>query len=373
MEELAASPYVLINRMYSRNVLNKVTDADEPTWKISASTAASPTMRNLSTMSSAVWGEPTEALYDWQTRFIRSIYLPQVKGQVAGGVYVHNQTYLTLEEFDKIIDGHHGSIHLVPCNCKSPTTASSMYCVNMNDRPNSRLSQHKASPSALRDMKRRCASSTPADSCRTARTASSATATVCAASMQMAYKRRLPPDLSQIQLEDRLARGRVRQLRQVHEDLQLGAFYKGQQPQGALRCDKCWGCTICAPGARSTLSTCCRESRRPERKHFRALRNSIWPDGTKSGRPAFFLALRGNGERKSAPWHLSKFWYLCGDPHPAQQTPALYLVMIFGSSLMIVMFRLPPPRRADGAAHAHGWDVWSVNLRYVISVLVYEL
>ena len=32
---LAASPYVLINRMYSRNVLNKVTDADEPTWKIS--------------------------------------------------------------------------------------------------------------------------------------------------------------------------------------------------------------------------------------------------------------------------------------------------------------------------------------------------
>ena len=32
---LAASPYVLINRMYSRNVLNKVTNADEPTWKIS--------------------------------------------------------------------------------------------------------------------------------------------------------------------------------------------------------------------------------------------------------------------------------------------------------------------------------------------------
>lgn len=64
-----------------------------------------------------------------------------MKAKVAGeGVYVHNQTYLTLEEFDKIIDGHHGSIHLVPCNCKSQKYFHDRklnVCVNMNDGPNS--------------------------------------------------------------------------------------------------------------------------------------------------------------------------------------------------------------------------------------------
>lgn len=61
------------------------------------------------------------------------------------------------------------------------------------------------------------------------------------------------------------------------------------------------------PIARSTLSTCCRESRRPERS-TKALRNSILAGRyPKSGRPAFFLLCARNGERKSAPWHLSKF------------------------------------------------------------------
>ena len=49
----------------------------------------------------------------------------------------------------------------------------------------------------------------------------------------------------------------------------------------------------------------------------------------------------------------------------------LYLAMIFGSLLMIVMFRLP---LATAGHTLTGWDVWSVNLAmYVISVLVYEL
>ena len=49
----------------------------------------------------------------------------------------------------------------------------------------------------------------------------------------------------------------------------------------------------------------------------------------------------------------------------------LYLAMIFGSLLMIVMFRLP---LATAVHTLTGWDVWSVNLAmYVISVLVYEL
>lgn len=53
----------------------------------------------------------------------------------------------------------------------------------------------------------------------------------------------------------------------------------------------------------------------------------------------------------------------------------LYLAMIFGSLLMIVMFRLPLATAGQTALHTiTGWDAWSVNLAmYVISVLVYEL
>lgn len=53
----------------------------------------------------------------------------------------------------------------------------------------------------------------------------------------------------------------------------------------------------------------------------------------------------------------------------------LYLAMIFGSLLMIVMFRLPLATAGQTVMHTlTGWDVWSVNLAmYVISVLVYEL
>ena len=77
------------------------------------------------------------------------------------------------------------------------------------------------------------------------------------------------------------------------------------------RCTTMWTSAGAAPSARpiarSTLSTCCRESRRPERS-TKALRNSILAGRyPKSGRPAFFLLCARNGERKSAPWHLSKF------------------------------------------------------------------
>ena len=77
------------------------------------------------------------------------------------------------------------------------------------------------------------------------------------------------------------------------------------------RCTTMWTSAGAAPSARpiarSTLSTCCRESRSPERS-TKALRNSILAGRyPKSGRPAFFLLCAGNGERKSAPWHLSKF------------------------------------------------------------------
>ena len=53
----------------------------------------------------------------------------------------------------------------------------------------------------------------------------------------------------------------------------------------------------------------------------------------------------------------------------------LYLAMIFGSLLMIVMFRLPIATAGQTALHTiTGWDVRSVNLAmYVISVRGYEL
>lgn len=157
---LAASPYVLINRMYSRNVLNKVTDADEPTWKIGDFYSRYSYYAQFEYYEfGCLPRELIEALYDWQTEIYQSIYLPQVKAKVAGeGVYVHNQTYLTLEEFDKIIDGHHGSIHLVPCNCKSQKYFHDRklnVCVNMNDGPNSAVDRGMGEPISPEDMKKK--------------------------------------------------------------------------------------------------------------------------------------------------------------------------------------------------------------------------
>lgn len=128
---LAASPYVLINRMYSHNVLNKVTDADEPTWKISDFYSRYSYYAQLEYYEfGCLPRELIEALYDWQTEIYQSIYLPQVKAKVAGeGVYVHNQTYLTLEEFDKIMTGITAASILCPATARArsiSTTASSM-------------------------------------------------------------------------------------------------------------------------------------------------------------------------------------------------------------------------------------------------------
>lgn len=104
---LAASPYVLINRMYSRNVLNKVTDADEPTWKISDFYSRYSYYAQFEyyefglSAERAHRGAPTTG----RQRFISRSTCRQVKAKVAGEASnVHNQTYLTLEEFDKIID-----------------------------------------------------------------------------------------------------------------------------------------------------------------------------------------------------------------------------------------------------------------------------
>lgn len=151
---------IRINRMYSRNVLNKVTDADEPTWKISDFYSRYSYYAQFEYYEfGCLPRELIEALYDWQTEIYQSIYLPQVKAKVAGeGVYVHNQTYLTLEEFDKIIDGHHGSIHLVPCNCKSQKYFHDRklnVCVNMNDGPNSAVDRGMGEPISPEDMKKK--------------------------------------------------------------------------------------------------------------------------------------------------------------------------------------------------------------------------
>lgn len=151
---------IRINRMYSRNVLNKVTDADEPTWKISDFYSRYSYYAQFEYYEfGCLPRELIEALYDWQTEIYQSIYLPQVKAKVAGEVvYVHNQTYLTLEEFDKIIDGHHGSIHLVPCNCKSQKYFHDRklnVCVNMNDGPNSAVDRGMGEPISPEDMKKK--------------------------------------------------------------------------------------------------------------------------------------------------------------------------------------------------------------------------
>ena len=65
---------IRINRMYSRNVLNKVTDADEPTWKISDFYSRYSYYAQFEYYEfGCLPRELIEALYDWQTFISRSI------------------------------------------------------------------------------------------------------------------------------------------------------------------------------------------------------------------------------------------------------------------------------------------------------------
>lgn len=304
---------IRINRMYSCNVLNKVTDADEPTWKISDFYSRYSYYAQFEYYEFGCQPrELIEVLYDWQTEIYQSIYLPQVKAKVAGeGVYVHNQTYLTLEEFDKIIDGHHGSIHLVPCNCKSQKYFHDRklnVCVNMNDGPNSAVDHGMGEPISPEDMKKKVREFNASGLMQNGEDGFICNCDgLCCFPMQMAYK-----------AGSRLIYPESNWKIDWHEDecvncgkctkiCNLGAFYKDDN----RKVHTMWTSAGAAPSARSTarstLSTCCRESRRPERS-TKALRNSILAGRyPKSGRPAFFLLCAGNGERKSAPWHLSKF------------------------------------------------------------------
>lgn len=250
---LAASPYVLINRMYSRNVLNKVTDADEPTWKISDFYSRYSYYAQFEYYEfGCLPRELIEALYDWQTEIYQSIYLPQVKAKVASeGVYVHNQTYLTLEEFDKIIDGHHGSIHLVPCNCKSQKYFHDRklnVCVNMNDGPNSAVDRGMGEPISPEDMKKKVREFNASGLMQNGEDGFICNCDgLCCFPMQMAYK-----------AGSRLIYPESNWKIDWHEDecvncgkctkiCNFGAFYKDDNRKVHYDVDKCWGCTICAP------------------------------------------------------------------------------------------------------------------------------
>ena len=196
--------------------------------------------------------ELIEALYDWQTEIYQSIYLPQVKAKVAGeGVYVHNQTYLTLEEFDKIIDGHHGSIHLVPCNCKSQKYFHDRklnVCVNMNDGPNSAVDRGMGEPISPENMKKKVREFNASGLMQNGEDGFICNCDgLCCFPMQMAYK-----------AGSRLIYPESNWKIDWHEDecvncgkctkiCNFGAFYKDDNRKVHYDVDKCWGCTICAP------------------------------------------------------------------------------------------------------------------------------
>ncbi|MBO6269786.1 MAG: 4Fe-4S binding protein [Clostridium sp.] len=63
--------------------------------------------------------ETKERLNAWDFEVYYGVYGKDVKAKMAGiETYVHNSTYLTLPEADKLIEKHRDHICLVPCNCK---------------------------------------------------------------------------------------------------------------------------------------------------------------------------------------------------------------------------------------------------------------
>lgn len=250
---LAASPYVLINRMYTRAVIDKVVDADEPAWKISSF------YRRYSYYAQFEYYEfgclPRElidALYDWQTGVYQSIFIPQVKAKMNGeDIEIHNQTYMTLEECDEVIDAHPDDIHLLPCNCKCQKFFHDRklnVCTHLFRHPNGEVDRGLGEPVTAEEAKKKIREFNASGLMQNGEDGGFCNCDgLCCFPQQMAKK-----------VGSRLFYPKSNWKIDWHEDecincgkctkiCNFGAFYKDDNRKVHYDVDKCWGCTICAP------------------------------------------------------------------------------------------------------------------------------
>lgn len=250
---LAASPYVLIKEMYARAIINKVTDAEEPTWQIGNF------YRRYSYYAQFEYYEfgclPRElidALYDWQTGIYQDIFVPQVTAKLAGeDIEIHNQTYLTLEETFEIIDEHPDNIHLVPCNCKCQKYYHDRklnVCTHLFSPPNSEGDRGLGEPVSAEEAKRRIRSFNASGLMQNGEDDGFCNCDgLCCFPQKMAEKvgsRFVYPKSNwkiDWHADECINCGKCTKI------CNFGAFYKDENGKVHYNVDKCWGCTICSP------------------------------------------------------------------------------------------------------------------------------
>ena len=119
---IADDPAKLVLTAYRRAVLNKKRDEEGGVcWQIADFYSRYPYYAQFEPEEyQKLSRDAKDRLNAWDFEVYYGIYGKDVKSKMAGiETYVHNSTYLTLPEADRLIEKHRNHIYMVPCNCKA--------------------------------------------------------------------------------------------------------------------------------------------------------------------------------------------------------------------------------------------------------------
>ena len=156
---IADSPAVLICTAYERAVLNKKRAEDNALcWQIADFYTRYPHYAQYEPEEYLKLPRETiQALNQWDFEVYYGVYGEDVKKKMQGiNTYVHNSTFLTLEESDALIEKHKDHIYLVPCNCKCmmDATAKPRYvCLKFDSGDNSECDRGRGEPLTMERAK----------------------------------------------------------------------------------------------------------------------------------------------------------------------------------------------------------------------------
>lgn len=251
--KLAADPADFIRLCYSRAILNKVTDLEEPAWKISNLYGRYPYFAQYEYYAYGKLSRETkDALNAFDLEVYLGIYADDVRSKMRGeNTHVHNSDFLTLEEAYAFVEKHEGHIYLYPCNCKCM-----MYyhdrplnvCMGFYDGPNSEADRGHGERLTVRQAKEKLKEFNRKGLMQNGEDYAICNCDgYCCYPLQMARsvgaKGVYPKSHYDIDWhpEECINCGKCTTI------CNFGAFQRGADKTVTYRKDLCWGCTICAP------------------------------------------------------------------------------------------------------------------------------
>lgn len=251
---LAVDPADFLQERYHRAVIDKVPEAEEPTWHVGTF------YRRFSYYAqfefypySKLPQETKDALNDWQFSEYLKTYGDDVKSKMRGeNTHVHNSDFLTLEEAFAFVDKHADTVHIHACNCKSQYHYRHQkpvcVCVGFYDGPNGEADRGhgekitaEQAKALMKEFNRKGLMQNGEDYA------------ICNCEGTSCY-----PLLMAKALGSRTMYPKSNYLIDWHPDeciscgkctkiCNFNAFQKGEDGKVTYHQDLCWGCTICAP------------------------------------------------------------------------------------------------------------------------------